>query len=245
MNLPKSLLSGCQKIDLWSDSLWVSIPTANPIKALYFSKELTEDEQLFAAALAASTSGIDTSDGKQKDRWYQYGDLQDLDFCFSALSFPPSRFSDGTYPVWYASDSQDGSKAEVTYHCLRQAALELQYTKQENMLRFERAFCKARVKSSGYDLRRLAETKTGLLENGPPYPYCNEVGSIDKKSVKCLVSMSRRLKGAELWGVFEREPILESRVKAFWYVEVHKNKEANVCGTSIEFSDGWYRELDH
>ncbi|MEZ4705266.1 MAG: RES family NAD+ phosphorylase [Bdellovibrionota bacterium] len=224
-----------------SQILWRSIPTCFPTKGLFYPESLDEEEQQFASVLADATAQIDPVEEK-KNRWSQYGDNETLEFCFKDIDIPISRFTSGDFPVWYGSNDQECSKAEVTYHRIRQANHELQYAKKENYISFEFAFCKAEIKSDKcIDIRHLTQsTMTNLLEDGPPYPFCNEFGSAAKsKEVQVLRSKSRRWQDGELWAVFAKDVILSSIVKAYWHVVIFKNGQVTICNNPVQFSNGW------
>jgi len=226
---------------LQNQNLWRSIPTCHPTKYLYYPDKLEEAEQALAAALADATSEIDIAMPK-KDRWYDYGDNERLEFCFDALNIPPSRFTGGVYPVWYGCDDQEVSKAEVAYHLMIQAKKELAFTEHEKEIIFERALCKAQVKSDlAIDLKSIAlSSPATLMEGGPPYPFCNLLGSIAKeRGIEIILTNSRRLHGGENWAVLSKPAILSSVVKAFWDAKISKEESLSICGSNATFSNGW------
>jgi hypothetical protein len=218
-----------------SNSVWRSIPTCYPTKSLYYPHALTPEEQAFAAALADATADVTSRISDQKDRWYTYaGELERTEFCFDAAKVPVTRFSDGSFPVWYGGDSAECSDSEVLYHLGRQAAHELAHTKQEMVVMFERAMCRASVLlSRGVDLRNLAPYPSGLLEDGPPYPFCNALGTrlaTLEERLSGVLTRSKRHEAGAVWSVFDRKSILESRVVYYWTAEFTRERMVSFCG---------------
>lgn len=238
------LLKKHQTKALSHPALWRSIPTCFPTKSLFWPETLSTDEQNFAAALADATADVDQS-VPQKDRWYQYGSNENTEFCFGAIKPQVSRFTDGSFPVWYGASSQEASKAEITYHLTRQAAHEMQFAKSESSIRFERAMCKSEVHMApGLDLRDVARAgHKGLLENGPRYAFCQKLGvAAHAKGIQGLASISARMTNAENWAVFHKDAVLSSIVKNFWDLEVSNNGERRICGVLLNNSR---KEDDH
>ena len=242
----EEVLAKCSRAPLDHQSLWRSIPTAFPTKILYYADQLDKDEIEFAGALADGTSAIEHQ-SNSKDRWYDYGDNEHLEFCFNEVNIPSSRFTDGGFPVWYGADSQEASKAEVMHHLARQAQVELKGTKEENAIEFQRVFCQAHVNlKMSLDLREYAKIlHQGVLESGPPYPFCNKIAEVSfQRGDEGIITLSRRYKNAECWAVFKRDAIVQSRAKAYWSVTIDRDGYIyGMGGVRIEYQDGWMREL--
>jgi len=228
-------LTSKKPISLSSAYLWRSIPTCHPRKIIFYENQLTEKEEGYIQDLANLGSGIEHAYTEPKDRWHQYGQNEDLSFCFEAVDLKVSRFSVDArdLAVWYGATSQEASKAEVIYHLRRQAKLELSMTKNENTIIFERAFCKADIElTRALDVRKEAQSAESLLrENEPPYPFCNALGKDAKeKGFDGVVSLSIRLPDDENWAVFSKKSVKSSVVKAYWDANITKEDEVFVCG---------------
>lgn len=225
--------------------LWRSIPTCHPTKPLFWPGELSQEEQALAHALADTTAGIDAVQ-PQKDRWHQYGDHEQFgEFCFDVVKIESSRFTDGSFPVWYGGNSQEVSKAEVTFHQWRQARKEFTATKQEKVIHFQRALCAAHVKfKTCLDIRkRAAELPEHYMEDGPPYPYCNQLAHESHPFVEGIRTLSRRWASGEVVAVFARETIVSSVVKAYWDTAIDKEGAIKICGAEVRFQNGWMNYL--
>lgn len=221
-----------------------SIPTANPTKSLFYESDLTETEQAFAAALADQSSGIDHESDK-RNRWYEYGDLEKTEFCFDQVVIPESRFTDGSFPVWYGASSHEASKAEVIFHLNRQAQKELEHCTSESSVRFERAVCKATIKlSAAADIRPTVE-ESMLFEDGPPYPNSNAFSKTTmEEGYTGIVTKSRRFKNADCYAAFRKTEILKSKVICFWDVQISAD-EIKVCNDEVfKITDGWVESVE-
>lgn len=221
--------------------LWRSIPTCHPTKHLFWPDQLSQDEQALAHALADATAGIDFTE-PQKDRWHQYGDDEQWgEFCFDLVQVEPSRFTDGSFPVWYGGSGQEASKAEVTFHQWRQARKELSAAKQESVIHFQRALCQAHVNlRTCLDLRSAAkEEPERYWENGPPYPHCSQLAREARGTVEGIHTLSRRWAGGEVVAVFVKEVIVSSVVKAYWDTAIDKKGTIKICGVEVRFQNGW------
>jgi hypothetical protein len=227
-------------VSLEAQGYWRSIPTAHPQKDLFYPDKLSPEEQELATALADQTSAINLN-APYKDRWYQYGDVERTEFCFHAVKIPASRFSDGSYPVWYAAESQDASISEVLFHLRRQAIKELSGDGSQ-CIYFERALCKAEVKlDKGIDLRPLREKRADLVfERGPPYPACNAFGRRVRAFSEGIMTMSNRHRNAECVAVFIPKAIIRSVVKRYWNTKISGAGEIIFMDTEVvTFQDGW------
>lgn len=242
---PSPSLDHAKLKSLNQNSVWRSIPTCHPTKNIFYPDELDEQEQAFAQMLSEETSQLDTSE-PTKNRWYDYGDNEPLEFSFRAVNLNASRFSKGFFPVWYGASNWDTSKAEVTYHRQRQAKLELAHTKTETILYFEWALCKAHlITKASIDLRSKAlEYSDFYLENGPPYPFCNELGQNAKDIGTAIIqTLSRRWKKGEIFAVMEKDAIISSVVKAYWDAAISKDGSIHICSAPVSFIDGWMQEI--
>ncbi|MFW7380093.1 MAG: RES family NAD+ phosphorylase [Oligoflexus sp.] len=232
-------LASKDSICLSASSLWRSIPICPPRKIIFYEGLLTGEEESYIQDLANLGSGIEHDYVEPKDRWYQYGQNEDLSFCFDVVDLKISRFSADArnLAVWYGATSQDASKAEVIYHLRRQAKLELSMAEKENAVIFERAFCKAEVELvSALDVRGEAQSPDSFLrENDPPYPFCNALGRESKdRGFDGIVSLSVRLPVDENWAVFSKNAVKSSVVKAYWDARITKEDVVFVCGEKWE-----------
>ena len=239
--LPEDIVSIAGPAPMGHKSLYRSIPTAHPTKFIFYPDRLTEEEAEFAALLADETSGI-SHEQRPEDRWYQYGDNEKTEFCFEAVNIPTSRFSDGSFPVWYGATSQEASQAEVIHHLRKQAACELAHCESENAVRFERAWCRAVVSlPKACNISSVArEGHPGLRENGPPWPFCNQVGiTAHREKFHGLVTASRRWPVDDCWAVFDSGVISGSVVRGYWDVVIGRDETITLCSSeNVTYENG-------
>ncbi|SMF17863.1 RES family NAD+ phosphorylase [Pseudobacteriovorax antillogorgiicola] len=204
-----------------------NIPTNHPKRHLY-GDDLTEDEIELVQFWADHGSGID-QDQAYKDRWYDYNDPEDLSFCFEGVVVPPSRYTDGSFPVWYAAiDKEEASRAEIIYHLCRQARVDM--VPDEAYVCYQRAMCKAAVENPLVgDLRSFTRDHWHLHDD-PPYFESQKIGlQYQSEGYEGLLYPSKRYPKADCLAIFNKQSILSSKVVNFFTVEVYRDA-VTVCG---------------
>lgn len=232
MNLSKEehqLLSCLPRQQYILEKVIRNIPTAHPSKELFFPGKITKREASILDHFANLGSFIDHSE-PQKNRPYQYGDNENTTFCFDVVDVPLTRFSNGK-PVWYGSADLETSKAEVIFHLKRQALKELAGTADEIFIDFERVVFEGQVDFNGVDLSTQVYVFPGLIENGPPYPYCSAVVNfLNGQGCEGLIFASVRRSGGINYGIFERNCIKFSKATCYFSVRIFKDGLIEVCG---------------
>lgn len=237
--LPDGIVASLSAKKVLEDlTLWRNLPTRYPSAILLFPDIFTEAESDKLSAFADMTSEVD-HDSEKRDRWHQYmpliGDTEALDFCFSSILIPPSRFSSGAFPAWYASASEDGSRMESAYHIKRQILCELSELPGKMTATVQRAMYRANiVLHRGVDLRLLAPSVPDLLENGPPYPFCNSVGTAAVvANADGLLTMSKRNPADYNGVVFKKIAVQKSILRSYFDITVARNGSVFVMGQLI------------
>lgn len=214
--------------------LWRNLPTSLVSKDLFYPGEFTDREKLILQRFADYDSGVEhTVD--PKDRWAQYGELERLDFLFDKLNFPTTRFSDGSFPVWYGADSENCSKAETAYHLIRQARKDAPPGSKKPII-CQRAMYKAAVHcQAGVDLVPFIPTHPEILEDGPPYPACNDIGRrASGRNCDGLRTKSKRFPKGTCYAVFNRESVVKSMRVSGYELRVHLDgREADIYGVPL------------
>ena len=225
-----SLLKGSP---LQTEPVWRNLPTCHPTKDLYYPEHFGARETAILQAFANLDSGID-HDAAPKDRWFEYGKPEDLARLFDRSVFHESRFSDGTFPVWYGSDSQECSRAETIFHVLRQVSKD-RPPNSTKPIRCERVMYRATIScQNAVDLVPHVDRFPALLEDGPPYSYCPKVGAWARnQKVDGIKTLSKRHDKGACYAVIEREAIVESRPSSYFSVIVEGNGEWSVETVSV------------
>jgi hypothetical protein len=109
-------------------SAYRSIPTAYPRRHLFNEGINSGEEQDRLIDWANASSGINHSrsvNNDAKDTWHKYGDPENFgEFLFDKLKLPASRFTDGSFPVWYGAENSTTSLSEIEFHLNKNQQLE-------------------------------------------------------------------------------------------------------------------------
>ncbi len=223
---------------------WRNVPSRSHYGEHFYPGQFSSAERATLAAFAAATSGVDRDlhEDHEKDQWHQYAvaaapdSVEALDMCFSAINIPSSRYSAGTHPVWYGASSEDSSQRETAYHIKRQLLHELAGLPNKDHTGIQRCMYLAEVGlAAGVDLRPFIDHEPRLLEDGPPYPFCNEVGaSAVALSVDGLITRSKRGIGAFCVVVFDKASVKQSRARYHYAVTVYRDGRVYIMDDLVE-----------
>lgn len=188
-----------------------SIPTAFPEKHFFNSEinSIGEQEKLSNWVNAS----INTS-----DKWHDYGERENFgEFLFDKVNLPASRFTDGSFPVWYGTEDIETSLIEIEFNL----KLDTQSEIESGFIDYQRAVCFASL-----DLRKNADVKhlaksIPNYSNKSSYKTCfNEFKKLKEKGVTSLNYLSARNIGKECYAVTDKEEILSSVVTKFYRLRV-------------------------
>lgn len=163
-----------------------------------------------------------------KNRVFQYRDKPATSMAvFDKVNWPKSRFSDGTFGVWYGALERDTSVYETLYWCIWFARDDLK--KSAVPIINERALFSVNVKTerSVNLCNRIAQFPdlVGVSDN----TLCQLIGSACTKSgVEVLQSKSARLQGGVCVPVFSPTAIAAENKIGYLRYELKKNGEAIV-----------------
>ena len=205
-----------------TSSAWRNIPTAHPSKNLYYPGQLTEYE----ATIAQYYGDLDSIDRKQPQhyRWHQYGDNENyLEHVFQKIENPKSRFTDGSFPVWYAANSAEVSIREVAYHLQKQAQLDLSLCTKESSIRFERAMCRAKLSfNNSVDIRNLTNSHPELFSKTKYTSSIKFAKELRAENADGIITRSVRAEG-DCYAVFTPRVILESKNVNFVAITIYND----------------------
>lgn len=208
-----------------------NIPTAYPRKHLFNEEINTGLEQDKLIDWANVTSGIiheRASSVESKNTWHKYGDIEGLnDFLFNKVQIPKSRFTDGSYPIWYGSEDIDTSLKEIEFHLKRDTSKEI----ESGFIIYERAVCEADLSmKNNHDVKYL---KTSLKNYHDPSSYDDciaEFKKLKKQGIDSLTYSSARSLVKECYAITKKEEIKSSIVIKFFNFMVYResNRESEI-----------------
>lgn len=161
--------------------------------------DLTDDQESLAYAHQKASSHSDASKNN-----VQYNAI---DFVFSQRKNSPSRFSDGSHPVWYSSVTIETSFHETLYHWRRVFIDSPQFTAIESdTIRAIRSVFSVHCRAAVLDLRQQSAEDTRLIDPDPEnYPYTQQIGArINEEGHPALITSSARHEGGENVVVFNK-----------------------------------------
>lgn len=209
-------------------SAYRSIPTAYPRRHLFDETINTGDEQDRLIDWANASSGISHSrsvSNDAKDTWHKYGDPENFgEFLFEKVKLPASRFTDGSFPVWYGAEDIETSLLEIEFHLKIHTQNEI----SSGYIDYERAMCLADL-----EMKKNAEVKnltTSLIDykEKSSYPACLVEFKRQKKlGATSLTYLSSRNSGKECYAVTEKDEIHSSIVEKFYRLRVYVDQTIN------------------
>lgn len=225
------------KIDKKKCEAYRSIPTAYPRKHLFNEEINTGEEQDQLIDWANASSGINHSKSttnSAKDTWYKYGDQENFsDFLFDKVDLPVSRFTDGSFPVWYGAGDEKTSLMEIEFHLKNDALSEA----QNGYIIFERAMCLANIDlQKNGDLKYLSSIMSNYNDK-TSYPSClDEFKKAIKQGASSITYDSARNSDKECYAVTHNEEILSSSVIKFYKMTVYTDpdKDTDVAKIVLE-----------
>jgi hypothetical protein len=209
-------------INLKKCSAYRSIPTAYPRKHLFNEEINSGDDQDKLIDWANASSGISHArsvSNDAKDTWHKYGDPENVgEFLFDKVNLPASRFTDGSFPVWYGAEDSDTSLMEIEFHL----KVDTQAEANSGFIDYERAMCIAVLEmKKNVDVKSLAKSLPNYAEKASYSDCLREFDKIKKQGATSLRYLSARNSGKECYAVTEREEILSTAVTKFFHLRVY------------------------
>ncbi len=214
-----------------------SIPTAYPRRHLFDEEINTGEEQDQLIDWANASSGIKHSkstSNSAKDTWYKYGDQENFSgFLFDKVDWPASRFTDGSFPVWYGAEDEATSLMEIDFHLKNDVIKEA----KNGYIIFERAMCLANIDlQKNGDLKHLS-SKVSNYKDKTSYPEClKELKQAQTQGATSITYDSARNADHECYAVTLKEEVLSSSVIKFYKMTVYTdpNKSTDVAQIVLE-----------
>lgn len=186
-------------------SAYRSIPTAFPRRHLFDAVINTGKEQDQLIAWANASSGIDDHEN--------FGE-----FLFDKVELPKSRFTDGTFPVWYGSEDVKTCLLEIEFHLKIDTQKEVDF----GFIDYERAVCLATLEmTKNTDVKFLESSLTDYNKTSSYSACFSEFEKKKKLGVTSLTYASARNTGKECYAVTVKSEISSSIVKNFFRLRVY------------------------
>lgn len=218
-------------------SAYRSIPTAFPRRHLFDEAINSGEEQDRLIDWANASSGINHSrsvNNDAKDTWHKYGDPENFgEFLFEKVKLPASRFTDGSFPVWYGAEDSTTSLSEIEFHL----KIDTQKEVGSGFIDFERAMCIAELEMKKNSDVKFLETSLADYKNKSSYSACwKEFEKQRKLGATSLSYSSARNIGKECYAVTEKKEIISSVVKKFFRLRVYADpaKDTDVAEITLE-----------
>lgn len=209
--------------------LYRNIPTASPRIIIMDDVDgLSEEEQTELLDIANSVSGVSHEVKDKKTSWGKYTPSHDeiLNYTFSETNLQRSRFSDGTYPVWYGSSDSTNSIEETRFHIERNTRHDLLFQRDFKRVptpllkaECERMLFLCHVENDDYFDAKNLKTEIRNYKEIDSYTECFKISNnlIKKSKYPGLCYLSARSKeDIECFAIWKKENILSS-VKSFCY----------------------------
>jgi len=122
-----------------------------------------------------------------------------------------TRYSDGSFGVWYGARTLETSIWETAYHFRRDTLASEIAARSRVPIYQERRVHRVRCSAMLVDLRTLCAAEPRLLDPDD-YSYCQTLGAqLRAAALPGVQSLSARHAGGEIAGVFRREPLSDPR----------------------------------
>jgi RES domain len=121
-----------------------------------------------------------------------------------------SRYSDGTYGVWYGSDSLETRVSESVYHWYTTLLTDAGFTTEE--VSIEREVYLVTCTAALLDLRAVSQTYSALLQ-ATDYTFCQSVGArVQREGHPGLLTQSVRRPQGENMVIFKPQVLSNPRL---------------------------------
>ena len=199
-----------------------NIPTAYPRKHLFNEQINSGEEQDELLNWANASSGIIHSrsiSNSAKNTWYKYGSLENFsEFLFDKVDLPVSRFTDGSFPVWYGAEDEVTSLIEIEYHLKIDTVAEV----NNGHIDYERAMCVAPLEMKPNADVKYLETSLADYKDKTSSPQCfKEFVRLREKGASSLTYSSARNSGKACYALTQKDEIQSSSVTKFYRLRVY------------------------
>lgn len=206
-----------------------NITDPEPVENIF--SDLADDESFSDAAeeLIDKVSKNISFSGQHSDFFYTAA----IAYPFETEPFMESRYSDGTFPVWYGSLDVETTIYETSYHAMR-SVLNIEGIEYEDLIIKKRALYDVHCEAILFDITDKIEFKSEVTSND--YRHCQNIGKhIRKSGFPGLLSPSARYSGTNI-NVFKRDVLDRPRLtKKMTYELDIKKQRIRICSDNMEF----------
>ena len=220
--------------------VFLNIYTIIDSQSLFDDLDLPDSDLPVLFAWDNESSQIDHKQPK-KNRVFQYSEITTSMAVFEGINWPKSRFTDGTFGVWYGALDRDTSIHETLYWCIWFARDDLKKSAQPIIN--ERVLFAVNVKTDRSVNLCNQITEFPDLVSVTDYSLCQLIGSTCHKSgVEVVQSNSARFNEGVCVPVFSPNAIAYEKKISFLKYELKKNGKAIVSTIDnqvIEIPESW------
>lgn len=173
-----------------------------------------------------------------------------IDFIFQKNVWNPSRFGDGSYPVWYGSLDTKTSIMETLYHWKNAFILAPQgFSSINKVIKTSRTIVQVHCVAALIDLRKQTKNYKALIHTDPThYSFTQKIGNrIYEEGHPGLLSKSARNKSGDNLAVFNKNVLSNPKHYNDYLYEYHgdDNKtsvfDANSNALLLRIKELWHR----
>jgi hypothetical protein len=219
-----------------------NIATCHPSQSLFDDIVDSEDEYKILIAWENASSGIDHLT-PQPNRIFQYSDISSsVAAVFQKTNWNPSRFTDGTFGVWYAGLSQETSLQETLYWIFKNF-YESTLEQKKKPVAVHRRMFEAQVKTqAGLDLRsRILKYPDIKVDD---HSFCRSLGKFARdKNIESYLYPSVRHADGSCVAVFDPIAISEDHAlnhfRFIFFPGPERRVEVTNINLTIAIPDSW------
>jgi hypothetical protein len=136
----------------------------------------------------------------------------------------PTRYSDGTWKVFYSALEPETCEAERAYWCFRNVQSDPPATRQFHYREF-----RCRLNGTGYDLRPMRDKWPFLTGDTSTYPKCQDVAREARTALaSALLCPSARHKDGTTAPVFVREVLSDGTILGLVHIQIDANGRISI-----------------
>lgn len=200
----------------WQGSAYRNVYTVSPSQTLL--DDLISDPKDFKVAVAWEEITGEIEKGHQYYRPIEYGDKGNSLFVFENNNPGVTRFSDGTFGVWYGALEEETSFTETLFWLFREVQPDLPNSKNGIIRKHRRMFLARLDHVETIDLVKL-QSEYPNLTHPTDYSLCHELGmyAVDRGIGLYLAPSARKEEGIRT-PVFQKEAIKGDTYRYDYYL---------------------------
>ncbi len=134
-----------------------------------------------------------------------------INFGFTLSTWMPSRFSDGSYYVWYGATNKITTIAETCHHWKQNFLADVNFFKTKSTIIAHRSLFHVRINATLIDLRKKITLLPDLIQpDNNKYDHTQAIGKqLREEGHPGLVNRSARDKNGDVFAIFNKKVLFE------------------------------------